>query len=587
MSWVSALTLLSTAWLAACAPPDDEGLFDGTSTATGSGAGAGSSSGDGTDSTSGDTDGTGATTDNGTTGDGNPGGSPGVCAPKFTQDLILLGELQFVNTLGLLFDRSALEGRLIPDAGTKNFSQKGIVANTSLVSSRLDWATHVLETFDVAQTGCAEADTACVRTFLEQFAHKGFRRPVSSEEIDNLMLVFDEGAKSSFEEGVKIALEAIILAPSFNHRTEYGADAGDGTYPLTPHELANTIAFLITDTAPDPELLAAADSGALAMPAERQAQVTRLLTDATPGDGDDPTAQNKTAVESTLLSAWALGNLFGAVKDPTAFPDFNAGLASQMYEETSLFLRKNLWESGLNNVLTSETTFVNQALAEIYGLTLPQGAEPNQFHEVSLAGTGRAGLLTQASVLTARSRTDETSVVSRGLFIHGPLLCQPKIPAPPANAVALAEEQLHSGATERELAEYRATNSPCNNCHDQFDVYGLLLENYDAIGRYRANDKNGNLIDPSVDLSGVKAFEDDGTIPDAQSFQQLVAERPYFVQCVTRHLLSYGTGQDGIKRDDCEVTDITQNLSSDSTLTEVIQAIVTSPALTVRVPESL
>ncbi len=500
---------------------------------------------------------------------------PAECEPRFPQDLLLLGELSFVSSLRALFGAEAVEGRLAPDAATKPFSQKGIVANTSLVSARLDWATHVtngLAGRAAEFTGCAEADATCARDFLERFAHRAFRRPVSSEEVDGLMAVYEQGAQTSFDEGIQLALQAILVSPSFNHRTEYGTSSADGTYALTAHEFASTLSFLLTDGPPDETLLAAADSGALDSPEERKTQALRLLALDT----------TKDSVESTLLAAWTLGNIFGKVKDEGLYPNFSPALASQMYEETRLFLREHLWSGGLSNVLSSRTTFVNAALAELYGIPFP-GDDPLEFARVELPPESRAGLLTQASVLTSLSRTDETSVVARGLFVNGPLLCLPKIDSPPEALIAEIEEQLSSDSTERERAEFRGTTSPCKNCHGYFDAYGLLFETYDAIGQYRTSE-NGEPIDPSVDLSNLQSF--DGTVENAVAFAEELAEKSDFVECVTRHLFAYGTGEDGLKRTDCELTAITAQLSNESTLGDVVAAVVASPALSTRISEN-
>ncbi len=506
---------------------------------------------------------------------GTGGGPPGECAPRFPRDLVLLGEFPFVNSLRTLFGTGPVEGRLAPGAETKSFSQKGIVANTSLVNTRFDWAKHVtsnLEGQEEAFSGCTSGDTTCVRAFLEKFAHDAFSRPVVAEEVHGLMTVFEQGSQTSFGNGIRLALQAVLVSPSFNHRTEYGAPRADGTFELTPHEYATTLSFLLTDSIPDQELLTAADNGSLTTPEGRAIQVNRMLQ-------QDST---KESVESTLLAAWTLGNLFGKVKDPGLFPEFNANLASQMYEETRLFLRRHLWEGHVAGVLSSRTTFVNQALADLYGVPFP-GTDPSSFVEVELPADTRAGLLTQASFLTTLSRTDQTSVVARGLFVNGPLLCFPKIPSPPEAAVAAIEEQLESGASEKEMAEFRASTAPCNNCHDHFDAYGLLLETYDPIGRYRTTHE-GLPIDSSVDLTKMRGF--DGVYESAIVFAEEIAERPEFVQCVTRHLMSYGTGENGLGRDDCEVTDITRELSAQSTMSEIVAAVVSSSAFSTRIPEN-
>lgn len=503
-----------------------------------------------------------------------PGGDDGehVCEPRIERSLLLLGELAFVNSLRDLLGADSVAGRLAPDAYTKPFTQKGYVANTSLVSSRLEWATHATRLLSEGAeevTGCTDATDVCARSYLAKVAQRGFRRPVDAEELDDLMVVFAKGKEQSFSQGIALAVQAILVSPSFNHRTEYGVETEDGHYELSPHEVASAISYLLTDSLPDEELLEAADSGALGDPDEREAQVTRLLARADVQD----------SVEKTLMAAWTLGNLFGKVKDPAVFPEFNATLASQMYRETELFLKEHLWRegSGLGSVLTSRTTYVNEALAKLYGVPFP-GTDPTEFVAVELPRE-RAGLLTHASVMTTLARTDNTSVVARGLFVNGPLLCLPKIPSPPEDAIAEIEAQLEHDMTERERAQVRAETSPCRNCHDQFDAFGLLFENYDAIGKYRT-ELDGEPIDASVDFSKNASF--DGTYEDAVTFTNSLSERQEFVACVSRHLLAYGTGSEGLSTTDCEIKAAASSLSTSSTLADVVRAVVRSPALTVR-----
>ena len=502
--------------------------------------------------------------------------APAACSPKFAQDLVLLGDLPFINSITALLGDFTVEGKDRPDAATKLFSQKSTVANTSLLNARLDWAVYATDNFQrrAAQiSGCFSADKACAKTYIEKTAHRAFKRPVSSIEVNDLMAVFDQGAKTNFAYGLKLAVQAIIISPSFNHRTEYGVKNNQGTFSLTAHEFAGLLAFLLTDTLPDQELLAAADSGALNTTAERERQALRLLSlDST-----------KASVESTLMAAWNIGNIFGKVKDTDTYPKYSSLLASQMYEETRLFLREHLWRGGINNVLNSRTTYINGALADLYGIAFP-GSDRNQFERVTIDDGHRAGLMTQASLLTTNSRTDETSVVARGLFVNGPLLCLPDVPPPPEEAVAAAAEQIKANATEAELAEFRGKTQPCLNCHNQFDAYGLMFENYDAIGQYRAKNDKGEDIHASVDLSKIAAF--DGVINGPVEFAELLTERPEFVQCVTRHLFAYGTGNDGINSKQCEVTNITDPLSEESTLVYIIKGIVNSPALSTRISEA-
>lgn len=510
-------------------------------------------------------------------GDGEPD-SLIECPPGIPQDLILLSELAFVNSIKALVGDTVVLDRLAPEAATKNFSQKGLIANTSLVSTRLDWAEHASEQLEgrvLEVTGCASDDAACARTYLAGFMRRAYRRPVSDLEIDDLITVFDQGAETSFDVGVKLAVEAVIFSPSFNHRSEYGVASGDGTFRLTSHELASSLSYLLTDSLPDDELAAAADAGSLTDPTELQAQLDRLLSDASVRD----------SVEKTVLSAWNLGNVFGQSKDPTLFPEFSAALASQMYHETELFLKAHIWdpEKGLKSLLTSRSTFINQNLADIYEVPFT-GSMPNEFVATELPADRRSGILTQASFMTAFSRTDSTSVVARGLFVNGPLLCFPKIPAPPAAAIAAIEEQLAQDLTERERAEHRAMTSPCLNCHNQFDAFGLLLETYDPLGQFRTSEA-GIPADLAVEIENKGSM--DGQYEDIMMFAEKAAEDKSFGQCLTRHLLVYATGEDGIARQDCEIHNATLGMPPEATLRDVLARVIQADAFSQRIEETV
>src|SRR5690606_32332902 len=104
----------------------------------------------------------------------------------------------------------------------------------------------------------------------------------------------------------------------------------------------------------------------------------------------------------------------------------------------------------------------------------------------------RAGLLTMAGFLTARSRPDTPSVVGRGLVVNATLLCGQNPPFPEDQSAAIeAVSAMLEHETERKKAEFRGMTAPCSGCHLLFDQYGVALENYDVIGKYRTVDAEG------------------------------------------------------------------------------------------------
>jgi hypothetical protein len=511
-------------------------------------------------------------------GSGNlPGaGAPGTCEPgRLRRKAILLSDIQFANTITMLLGPAAVATDELPDPAFKAFSQKGVVVNTSLLRGRMDLAERAAASLTgrvTEVTGCANDDDACAQSFIADFAHRAFRRPVAAAEVADLRGVYELGRETSFERGVQLATQAIIASPSFSYRTEFGdaaVDPASGARRLASSELASLLSFWLTDGPPDDELLGAAESGALARPDEVERQVLRLL--------GSEAARN--SVTLTLMAAWGMGNVFGSTKDPTLFPDYGPLLQSTMFEETRLFLNRALWSEGstIAEVLTSRRSFVNEALAELYGVPFT-GSDPTAFVEAELPSSERAGLLTQASLLSARARTDNTSVVARGLFVRSALLCMKPPPPPPEAVIAQVQELLAADLTERERADFRAMTSPCNGCHAGMDGFGLMLENYDAIGRYR-EELEGAPIDPEVDLG---ALGYPGRFDGAVDFVATAAQDPQFTSCMARHLAVYATGEDGLATGDCELEPFAEAPPSQMSLPEIVASLARSPLLTMR-----
>jgi hypothetical protein len=220
-----------------------------------------------------------------------------------------------------------------------------------------------------------------------------------------------------------------------------------------------------------------------------------------------------------------------------------------MYRETELLVNDVLWtrDAPLSELLTTRSSFVNAPLATLYGLA-PAGATATDFVSVELPAE-RAGLLTQASVLSMLARTDTTSVVGRGLFTRA-LLCMTKLPGPPEELAGDISALLMADMTERERAEVRADTPTCAGCHAGIDPFGLLLESYDPLGRHRTT-LAGAPIETRVDVAGGPPYG--GQFDDVIAFATQVAQGPELAACITTRLLSYASQDDALTPNDCRV----------------------------------
>jgi hypothetical protein len=262
------------------------------------------------------------------------------------------------------------------------------------------------------------------------------------------------------------------------------------------------------------------------------------------------------AIVTRIVGAW-----FGADRviqvsmDPVAFPGFNeVALGSALFESSRLFIDVALWgqPQGLPGLLQSPTIFLNASLAEAYGVEF-DGADPEQFVAYDMPDE-RSGVLTQPALMAAYASSLETSVVKRGLFIVRRAMCLPEPPAPTPAIFALATAQAADfSLTEKQKAAYRADPAnPCAGCHGLVDPYGLVFENFDAIGRYRESFPNGELVDASATMQESSIFTEDRLALDedftelvtgAREFIDYIGETDQFAFCASRQLYSYALGR--------------------------------------------
>jgi len=372
-------------------------------------------------------------------------------------------------------------------------------------------------------------EAACARTILTSLARRAFRRPVTNDDVQPLYGFYERARHNAesadFESGIQAAIEAMLVSPEFLFRIESDpAHAQGGAYRVSDLELASRLAFFLWSTVPDRELLDLAERGALQDPKVLERQVRRML--------DDPRAD---ALVSNFVGQWLqLRNVDTVRPDPVIFP-FDEALRRSFFTETSLFVSSIFREDrSLLDLLSADYTFVNQRLAEHYGIPRVYGS---QFRRVTVTDPNRRGLLGQGSMLMVTSYPNRTSVVQRGKWVLETLLGNPP-PPPPPDVPELKAAPHGKLLSMREQMQVHRTNAVCAACHARMDPIGFALENYDAVGRWRGEDA-GAPIDAS------------GTLPDGTTFDGpaglsrllLTRYRDEFVRTATEKLLTYALGR--------------------------------------------
>ncbi len=374
-------------------------------------------------------------------------------------------------------------------------------------------------------------EAACAASIVKRLAGLAYRGPVSADDVKKLMVFYEQGrAHGDFEEGVRMALQALMASPKFLFRLEeVPATVRPGqNYRITEYDLASRLSFFIWGSGPDQELLKLAGQGVLRQPLVLEKQVKRMLAD-----------RRSEALATRFASQWLrLQDLVKLSPDYLQYPQYDRTLADALKRETELLfdaIVRN--DRPLLELLTADYTFANERVAKHYGLPNVTGPD---FRKVALTDPNRRGLLGQGSILALTSVADRTSPVQRGKWIMEVLLGSPP-PAPPPNVPSLDDSvSAAQGArvlSVRQRMEEHRKNPACNSCHRVIDPLGLALENFDVTGAWRYRDGDA-LIDSNGDLYDGTKMQGPQGLRDA-----MLKHADVFTLSFTESLMTYGLGR--------------------------------------------
>ncbi len=420
---------------------------------------------------------------------------------------------------------------------------------------------------------------AYAREILAGFALEAFRRPADDATIDRLTKiaasVFDQPGKR-FEEGVAQAMVAILASPRFLFRVE-GSEPGtesQASSPVDEFTLASRLSYFLWSTAPDEELLGLAQKGELRK--NKGSQVKRMLA--------DPRSK---ALVSNFVGQWL------QTRDVESIPinavivmrndgkkvrfglEFDRELRNAMRRETEEFFAAIVKDDlSVLDLLDSNYTYLNEKLAKHYGVDGVQGRE---MRKVDLPkDSPRGGILAQGSVLAVTSNPTRTSPVKRGQFILDNILGAPA-PPPPPNVPALEDagkDFKDKKPTVRQMMEIHRAKPLCNSCHSRMDPLGLALENFNALGEWRENEREDK-IDASGKLITGEEFK------DVRDVKKILRENhaESFYRCLAEKLLTYAIGR-GVDYHDVQTVDaiVEELLRENGKFSALLSGIINSPA---------
>lgn len=305
---------------------------------------------------------------------GNTGGETQACdgtAPAGVRSLRLLTRLEYQNTVNDLFGLSLNLVNSLPDENQVAGFDNNIAQN-QVSSLRLDaYLTQAEKIAAQAVTDswskivpCTTQDSVCARQFVQTFGKRAFRRPLSTAEVDSYVLNFSGAA---FKDAVEQTVMNMLVSPNFLYRSELGELQADGTYKLTPYEVASTLSYLFWGSMPDATLFQAADNNALDTPVERISQASRLLA----------ASRSRTQV-GNFVGQWLLKTSPYSLpaKDASVYPAYTDGVKAAMSQELVNFFNYVTFDStqSFNELYTADYVIANKTLADFYHLSGPVAA---------------------------------------------------------------------------------------------------------------------------------------------------------------------------------------------------------------------
>ncbi len=412
-------------------------------------------------------------------------------------------------------------------------------------------------------------ESQAARQVIERFATQAFRRPADTGEVGALLRLYRDAreAGDDYESAVKLALTATLVSPNFLYRPIGNPKPHDPAfvYELDDYELASRLSYFLWSSMPDDRLLDLARAKQLRKPEVLKKQVQRMLMD-----------PRSDALVENFAGQWLLlRKLDGLEMDPKLYPAFNDDLRESMRSEAELFFADVLRHNrSVLSFLTSDRTFVNETLAEHYGI---RGVSGDDFRGIDLpADSPRGGVLTMAATLTVTSHATRTSPVKRGDYVLAQLMgTAPPPPPPDVPPLEVATQAVGAEKTLREQLAAHVADPNCAVCHKRLDPIGLAMENFDAIGAWRDREQ-GKPIDATGELPGGVTFNGPIELKAAMMQQQ-----DAFVENLTKKMLTYAVGRGNEPFDRPMIKKIVQTVENDrNRMQSLIEAIVLSDAFT-------
>jgi hypothetical protein len=541
--------------LAGCSGGGDPTTLAPTGAGATGGAGSTTSGGSGG---AGSTLNVGGTTSGGNAGSGVTGGSGGAGAvgaggagggvplPPDTEkaELLPAGIRRLTNeefaasVLSLLGVPLPADISLPPDARQDGFTRNHAQRVDPVLAKQLDAVAQTLaanarpQLETLAPCSAPAGSEDCASSFIASFGAKAYRRPLTPDEAEALLGLYQVGVTDgSYAEGIELVIRGVLQSAGFLYITELGDGTASDPIVLTAREVATSISYLTTAQPPSEAVLARAEAGDFSTPEGRLALAGELLNTGAPAE----------ATVLRMVREWlGVDRIVETGKDMAVYTAWSDDVRTSMIGELNEFIEAVVRPGGtVGELLGADWTMVDTRLAPLYGVTFPGGSD---FQRVSLAGTGRRGILNQGAFLSVYAHASESAPVLRGVAVLDRIVCLPpeaptstdrEIPAPP---------QPDKTNTTRERFEALHSKDPwCAGCHSTIDALGFSFEHFDGMGMRRVENmvedmENGKPVNAVTTVTSDMGMDFSGTYQNSEELALALAQSPSVRACFARHL---------------------------------------------------
>jgi hypothetical protein len=366
-------------------------------------------------------------------------------------------------------------------------------------------------------------DAVCLRTFVESWVPVALRRPLEEGEADRYLglqsfaIEANQYVDNGFATAVNLIVRAVLQQPEFLYRIETGTKTDNkGVRALDDWQIAARLSYLLWGTMPDQALRDDALAGRLTNAETRYEVAERMLTD------------DRAKLQMRRFHAMWLGHRI--LPQP-------AELVRAFSNETGALIDRVIFDEPQSyyNMLTMPETYLDNDLADHYGLPRPEGGEG----WVTYEGPARAGILSHGSVLASFAKFADTSPTQRGILIRTRLMCDTIDPPPPTLDVDSPPGDAEALCKYDRYAQHRETTS-CAACHAEMDPIGFGLENFDMQGRYREHDEGL----PECIIAGQGSVPGVGEFSGPKELAETLIESGRLEACIMKNFYQFTIGRE-------------------------------------------